>query len=157
MNNQNVAPDSSLQEEYQLTQRLVELLKQEQAQLIKADIEGLIAVTEEKTRAVARMSELTNRRYRALAAAGFAPKEDGMRAWLNTSAPASDASHCWQDLLKLAQSAKTLNNTNGLLINQHMVRNQSALNVLQGTQGGGFYGPNGQSTTKIQARGLVVG
>jgi flagella synthesis protein FlgN len=157
MNAKDVRPDSTLEDEHKLTQRLVELLKQEQAQLIKADVNGLIAVTEEKNRAVVHMSELTNFRYRALAAVGFPPKEDGMQAWLNTPASTPDAKQCWKDLLALAKSAKLLNNTNGLLISKHMTRNQNALNVLQGTRGANFYGPNGQSITKIRARGLVVG
>ncbi|MFI4939105.1 MAG: flagella synthesis protein FlgN [Burkholderiales bacterium] len=157
MNDKDVTPDSSLKDEYKLTQQLVELLKQEQAQLIKADIEGLIAVTEEKARAVAHMSELTKLRYRALAAAGFNPKEDGMQAWLKSLAPASDSATCYRDLLALAKAAKSLNNTNGLLISKHMTRNQNALNILQGVQGANLYGPNGQTTTKIRARGLVFG
>lgn len=156
MKAENVAPDNGLKNEYTLTERLIEILKQEQAQLVYANIDGLMAVTKEKTLAVAQISELTNRRYRALTAAGFAPKEDGMRAWLNVST-APDASKYWHDLLKLAHSAKALNNTNGLLISKHMSRNRAALNALQGTQGGSLYGPNGQSTTKIRARGLVVG
>jgi flagella synthesis protein FlgN len=149
-------PDSSLKEEYQLTQQLIALLKQEQAHLVKADINGLTAVTEEKSRAVNQMSALTGLRYRALAAAGFSPKEDGMQAWLNASAQ-PDAEKCWKDLLELAQSAKALNSTNGLLISKHITYNQNALNVLQGTRATNFYGPNGQTTTKIRPRGLVVG
>jgi len=152
-----VTPAATLQEEYRLTQQLIELLKQEQAHLIKADIEGLMAVTEEKSRAASQMSELTNRRYRKLADAGFAPMEGGMRAWLENAAPIGDAANCWQELLKLARSAKSLNNTNGLLISKHMARNQKALNILQGNRCNNFYGPNGQSTATIRSRGLVVG
>jgi len=157
MSTDSVTPAATLKEEYQLTQQLIDLLKQEQAHLIKADIEGLIAITEEKSRAASQMSELTNRRYRTLATVGFDPKEGGMRAWLEKAAPAGEAANCWQQLLKLAQSAKSLNNTNGLLISKHMSRNQKALNVLQGNQGNNFYGPNGQSTSTIRRRGLVIG
>jgi flagella synthesis protein FlgN len=157
MNPTQASPDANLKEECKLTQQLIEILRQEQAQLIKADVEGLIAVTAEKSRAVAHMSELTNRRYRALAQAGFDPQEGGMRAWLDAAAPAPAVSQCWQELLQLAKSVKSLNNTNGLLISKQMTRNQKALNVLQGAQGGPLYGPNGQSTNKMRPRGLVVG
>jgi len=154
---ESATPAATLKEEYQLTQQLIELLKQEQAHLIKADIEGLMAVTGEKAKAASHMSELTNRRYRNLANAGFAPKEGGMREWLESAASHGDAADCWQELLKLARSAKSLNNTNGLLITKHMARNQKALNVLQGGRSNNFYGPNGQSTATIRSRGLVVG
>jgi flagella synthesis protein FlgN len=150
-------PDSHLKEERQIAQQLVELLKQEQAQLVKADINGLTAVTEDKARAVNNMATLTELRYKALAAAGFAPKEDGMQAWIDAAAPRSEAEQCWKELLQFAQSAKSLNSTNGLLIGKHMTYNQKALNILQGSRATNFYGPNGQATTTIGPRGLVVG
>jgi len=153
----NLAPDSNLQEECRLTEQLIELLKQEQAQLVKADIEGLIAVTEEKSRIVAEISVTTNRRYRALANAGFDAREGGMRAWLNASVGTTEVNRRWQKLLQLAQTVKNLNNTNGLLISKHMTRNQKALNVLQGNLGGNLYGPNGQSTSHVRPRGVIVG
>lgn len=148
-------PDATLQEETRLTHHLIELLKQEQAHLIKADIEGLMAVTEEKSRAAFQMTELANRRYRNLATAGYDPMEGGMRAWVEASS-ATRAGAAWQELLSLAKSAKSLNSTNGLLISKHMSHNQKALAVLRGNQGG-FYGPNGQSTSTIRSRGFVLG
>jgi flagella synthesis protein FlgN len=155
MNAEN-APDRSLNEEYKLAQQLIELLKQEQAHLVKADVKGLTAVTEEKARAVSDLAKFTNLRYVALSKAGFIASESGMRTWLNAS-PAPDAEKCWKDLVQLAQSAKSLNKTNGLLISKLMTHNQNALNVLQGSRATNFYGPNGQSTTKIRPRGLVLG
>ncbi|HSY26910.1 MAG TPA: flagellar protein FlgN [Burkholderiaceae bacterium] len=156
MDTETLTPAVTLKEEFRLTQVLIELLKQEQAHLIKADIEGLIAITEEKSRAATQMSELTNRRYQALEKAGFPAKEIGMRNWLDASA-AAELTTYWKDLLKLAKSAKSLNNTNGLLINKHMTRNQKALNVLQGNLGSNVYGANGKATTTFRPRGLAVG
>jgi len=156
MNATNIKPDASLKEELQLTRQLVELLKQEQEQLIGANVEGLITVTEEKSRVVARMAELTNRRYRALAAAGFDAMEGGMRAWLN-AATDTEAEQSWQELLREAQSVKSLNNTNGVLISKQMTYNQKALNIWQGGQTSNLYGPNGQATSKMRPRGFVVG
>jgi flagella synthesis protein FlgN len=152
-----VKPDFSLNAEYKLTEQLIEILKQEQAQLISADIEGLIAVTEEKSRAVMMMTDLTNRRYSALARAGYDAKEGGMRDWLAATSASPEINRAWQDLLTLAQSVKSLNSTNGLLISKHMARSQKALNVLQGNEAAVLYGPNGKSTNKITTRGLVVG
>jgi flagella synthesis protein FlgN len=157
MNAESLTPASTLVEENQLTQRMIELLKQEQAHLIKADIEGLIAITDEKSQTATKMAVSACQRYQALATAGFAANEGGMRAWLDTAAPDSEICHFWQDLLKLAKSAKSMNNTNGLLINKHLVHNQKALEVLRGNSGANFYGPNGKSTSTFRPRGLVVG
>lgn len=153
-----IGPAESLGEEIGAGNALLQLLKQEQEHLVNADIEGLTRVTEEKNKAVARMSELAQRRYRILVAAGFAANEAGMQTWLKSPAAAPTAGKAWNDLLGLAQQAKELNRTNGLLIGQHMARNQTALNVLQGNQQGStMYGPDGQSASKSSSRRLVVG
>lgn len=156
MNVEFESPAATLSEETRLTMQLIELLKQEQAHLIAANIEGLMAITEEKSRAANEMNELAKRRYRCLATAGFDPQEGGMRVWLDTAAP-KDIAEAWNNLLTLAQSAKSLNSTNGLLIGKHMSRNQQALNILHGNQKNSFYGPNGQTTTPNRSRGLVIG
>lgn len=140
-----------------MTAELIDILKREQAQLIAADINGLMAVTEEKARVVARMTVLTEQRYRALVGAGFDGMEGGMRSWIDQSAQPADIEQSWQELLRLAQSVKNLNSTNGLLIGKHMMHNQQALNVLRGNPGGNFYGPDGQATSSPRPRGLVVG
>lgn len=151
-------PADSLDEERAAAHSLVQLLKQEQTHLVNADVEGLSRLTEEKAGIAAQMSELAKRRHRMLAAAGFDASESGMQAWVNSPAASTAAGASWNALLDLAQSAKELNRVNGLLIAQHMGRNQAALNILHGNaQGGSFYGPNGQSTTKIGSRRLVVG
>lgn len=149
---------TSLREEYQAARSLLAVLRQEQLQLVDADIDGLPALTAEKTKAVARMSELASRRHRALSAAGFAASEAGMQAWLESAPPLEDCRQNWQDLLSVLESAQELNRTNGLLIHKHMTRNQQALSVLHsGAQVGNFYGPNGQTTMTSIGRRLVVG
>lgn len=152
------SPAHGLEQEQQAATNLLQLLKQEQAVLVNADVDGLIKLTDEKAKLAAQMTQLAKQRHRALAAAGFEATETGMQAWLG-SATATTADHkAWTELLAVMQSAKELNRVNGLLISQHMTRNQSALNVLQGnTQGGPIYGPDGQATTKIGSRRLVVG
>lgn len=156
MQNPGNSPAASLGEEISIGNTLLQLLKQEQEHLIHANLDGLTGVTEEKTSAVARMTALALHRHRTLAAAGFEASESGMQRWVATAPAAVIKS--WDDLLGIARQAKELNRTNGLLINQHITRNQNALNVLQGNQnGGGMYGPNGQATSKNSSRTLVVG
>ncbi|HYD61022.1 MAG TPA: flagellar protein FlgN [Noviherbaspirillum sp.] len=147
----------SLGEELRAAAALLEVLKQEQSHLINADVDELAKLTEEKTKIVVRMGELAQNRHHALAGAGFDASETGMQKWVDGgSNPAAGKS--WKELLELAREAKELNRVNGLLIGQHMGRNQAALNILHGTpQGGAMYGPNGQSATQPNKRKLVVG
>ncbi len=157
MNTNGISPAHSLHQENQAARTLLDLLKKEQAQLIAADIDSLTVLTEEKSKLIAHLSELTTRRYQALATAGFDAKEAGMQAWLDKTAIAT-ASQSWKELLALATAAKEMNRTNGLLIGKHLARNQNTLNILKGgPQGQTFYGPNGQSSVKTSVRGLAVG
>jgi len=152
------SPADSLNEEHQAASSLLQILKQEQERLVEADIDGLVQLTEEKARLVTHMTDLAKRRHQTLAAAGFEASEAGMQAWLDASPNSTAARQAWKALLSLAESAKELNRLNGMLIGQHMARNQTALNVLQGAaQGGSFYGPDGQATTKPTSRGVIVG
>ncbi|MFC6521284.1 flagella synthesis protein FlgN [Undibacterium arcticum] len=149
------SPIDRLAEEHQAIVDLNQILEQEQAHLIQADIDGLNSLVDEKNRIVARMTALTNARHQSLAAAGYAASDAGMQSWLDHKGDHSDH---WKTLLSLAKSAKEINRTNGLLINKHMTRNQQALNVLQGTApSSNFYGPNGQATSQASTRRLVVG
>ncbi len=157
-----VSPADSLPQEQHAARVLIDLLQQEQAALISADIESLTMITERKTPVVAQMSELATKRHRALAALGHAASEIGMQAWVETrhlGHPAqSQAAAAWTALLAMARQAKEINRVNGLLIGSHLARNQSALNVLRVQSGGGnFYGPDGQASTRGVGRGLVVG
>jgi flagella synthesis protein FlgN len=157
MNMSGNSPSHSLQEEARIAHVLLELLKKEQAQLIAADIDSLTALTEEKTRLIAQLSELATQRQNALTAAGFDAQESGMQAWL-TAQNLPAANQAWKELLKLAQDAKEINRINGLLIGKHLARNQNALNVLKGApQGQGLYGPNGQASAGASGRGLAIG
>src|SRR4051794_25026656 len=130
MNQTGNSPAHNLYEENHMARLLLDLLKQEQAKLIAADIEALTALTEEKTRLVTRMSALATERHQALALAGFSATEDGMQAWLESHQPA-DARQSWQELMQLARDARDTNRSNGLLIGKHMARNQGALNILK--------------------------
>lgn len=152
------APGAILAGEQQAAGSLLQLLKQEQAALVDADVERLSSLTGEKAKLAAQMSQLAKQRHGLLAAAGFEASEAGMQEWLNSPRASAADSKAWGDLLALVQEANELNRVNGLLIGQHLARNQAALNILQGNaENGGMYGPNGQAATKVGSRRLVVG
>jgi flagella synthesis protein FlgN len=158
MHTQKIDPAESLQHETESASKLVDLLKQEQAGLLEADINRLSPLTEQKAAVVSRMFELASQRHHRLASLGFAADEQGMEKWLATPAGSKQGRKGWEQLLKLARSAKELNKTNGLLINRHMTRNQDAINALNLSVGGGnFYGPDGQSMNRPGSRNLVIG
>lgn len=158
MQSSGTSPADSLGEELTAANSLLQLLAQEQSRLVDVDVEGLSRLTGEKANIVARMTDLAKRRHRALAAAGFAADESGMLDWLNSPAAIGGVNQSWTQLLDIAQRAKELNRTNGLMIGQQIARNQGALNILQGDrQGGPIYGPNGQSASQSGSRRLVVG
>ena len=153
-----ISPAHGLEEEYQAGHALLKLLEQEQTALVNADVESLTKLTEEKARIAAHMSQLAKNRHQALDAAGFETTETGMQNWLASSQANAASNKTWNELLEIVRSAKELNRVNGMLISQHMARNQSALSVLYGnSQGGNLYGPDGQATTKVGSRRLVVG
>ena len=151
-------PTDTLAEELGAGRALLQLLKSEQELLVNADVDGLSKATEEKGKLVMKMGELAQRRHRCLAAAGFDASEAGMQTWLKRQKSTQQAQQSWTSLIELAQLAKELNRTNGMLINQHMARTQTALNVLQGPpEGGNLYGPDGQAKGSGGGRRLVVG
>src|SRR5471032_3639071 len=91
-------PLNSLREEHKIMTTLLDVLKQEQAHLITADIDSLTVVTTEKSALVNHMTILAGQRHRALGAAGYPAQESGMDAWIAASGEA-DAAPIWQALL----------------------------------------------------------
>lgn len=137
--------------------KLISLMKEEQDFLINADIINLQTLTIQKAEIVREMSELGKIRHKILISTGYEPLKISMEEWLNGTVD-SETGIIWTEILSLAKSAKELNNTNGLLINRHISRNQNTLNVLQGElPGAGFYGPDGQSKLLAATRCLIIG
>ena len=147
----------NLHEENLTINNLVKLIQHEQTLLINADIEAIKLIVDQKAQHIAKLAELSNKRYLTLATAGHQSDETGMQSWIDQhTAPAVNES--WQSLLSQANTAKELNHTNGLLINTHLSRNQNTLNVLRGSnKTGNIYGPDGQTTNATKSRGIVVG
>ena len=63
----------------------------------------------------------------------------------------------WRTLLELAASGKEMNRTNGLLIHQHMNRNQAGLHALRGGGQPAVYGRDGQQNIRTSGRSFVAG
>lgn len=151
-----VTPISSLREEQQLITSLLDVLRQEQAHLIVADIAALSAITPAKTALVQRMTLLAGQRHRALGAAGLSAGEAGMEPWLARGGD-TQARALWQELLAQTRAAKELNRINGMLINRHMGHTQGALDALRPkAKANSFYGPSGLTTNSTPSRGFLA-
>jgi flagella synthesis protein FlgN len=154
------SPLSTLRDEKQLISTLLDLLKQEQQILVRADSDGLNTVTPLKSSLITQLAQLAGERHAALGAAGFVPREEGMETWLDASQDA-DASSLWQDVLALTREAKEMNRVNGMLISKHLAHNQTILNAMRQPAARGpdnaFYGPTGQATGPGPSRRYVVG
>jgi flagellar biosynthesis protein FlgN len=157
---QTASPLSTLRDEKQLITTLLDLLKQEQQILVRADSDGLTSVTPLKSSLVTQLGQLAGQRHAALGAAGFAAREEGMQAWLDAS-PDKAAASLWQDLLAITREAKEVNRVNGMLITKHLSHNQAIINAMRqpAARGGeqAFYGPTGQATSSGPSRRYVVG
>lgn len=148
----------NLATENQAINNLVVLIQQEQSQLINANIVEVEQIIAQKAQHVAKLAELSSQRHAILALAGYESGESGMQSWIDQHSSEHKVNDAWQNLLTHVRNAKAMNHTNGLLINTHLNRNQTTLNVLRGTnKTGNFYGPDGQTTGVSKSRSIVVG
>lgn len=148
----------AIDQEVRAVARLTELLTQEQAALIAADIAALQPLLEEKNTLLHALNQAAQTRHRQLDAAGFSADNAGMTAWLaHQQSPALRTA--WRDLQQALAQTKELNRINGLLIGKHASRNQQRLDTLQtGQHGTHVYGPNGQTSPQGRTRhGAILG
>ncbi len=140
-----------------LVAELIALLEREQAHLVKADVDAIEAILEEKSLLLQRLNLAVKARYQLLQANGFSSNESGMSDWVEKQAK-KDITTAWVIFQKSLAQAKELNRLNGTLISKHFNRNQELLNHLQGTNdASSVYGPDGQAKSKGPSRsGLIV-
>ena len=149
------SPAAGLAQELELARELLECLQQEQACLIRADIVALGACATRKNSLVEQMNVLAKTRMQALTHAGHPVTEAGMLAWLAEQPDA--VRDDWRRLMDLATPGKELNRTNGLLIHQHLNRNQGGLQALRGGGQPAVYGRDGQQNVRTSGRTFVAG
>ena len=153
------SPISTVRDELALFATLMELMKQEQQFLVAADTDALGTITPQKAQLVAQMAALSKQRHAYLSAAGHAPEDGSMQAWLDQAGePVS--SELWQDLLAATRQAKEINRVNGMLIAKQLTNNQSIINAMRtptGAADASVYGPTGQTSSTATSRRVVIG
>jgi flagella synthesis protein FlgN len=133
-----------LEREVRQVEAFVELLRREQQLLGENAVDALQALVADKSRAAADLGDLAQGRDRLLADLGLAAGRAGMEAWVG-SANGVRSQAAWHRLLALAADARSLNETNGRLIDIHLNNNQQALAVLMAAANqAATYGPDGQ-------------
>ena len=158
MKNDVIEPGAALQMEMQLAESLLVLLQQEQQGLIDADTRKVLSLLEEKSRLVAGIKPLSNARLQMLGAGGHVATEAGMQAWIAQQPQALALGRCWARLRDISLEASEINRINGLLIHRHLIRNQAAIDVLQGNPAHSrVYGPDGQTAQRQPSRSRVIG
>ena len=146
----------TFEQDAQLAKELLATIRSEQTALVKADIDAIEAILDEKSEVLQRMNVVVLNRYEALAANGFEANEAGMSEWLKRQAKPA-LSEAWAVLKKTLIQAKELNRLNGMLINRQFNLNQQLLNHLQGNSGASdVYGRNGQAKTQSATRAVLM-
>lgn len=157
MNATSSSKPVSLEQDARFLGELLALMSREQAHLLKADVDAIEAVIEEKSLLLQRLNLAARARYDALSVNGFEASEAGMDAWVQQQAKPS-ISQAWAKFQKALNEAKEMNRLNGVLIAKHFNRNQELLNHLQGNSSkDSVYGRDGQAKSQTLTRsGLIV-
>lgn len=145
-----------LRQEQATLDRFIDLLQQEQAALVAANVDQLQPLSELKQKLSEELNGLARQRVAVLERAGFKADAAGMQAWLSKQ-PAS-AAEAWTQLRERAQTAQHLNQTNGKLIQSHLQHNQQALAVLMNAANkADIYGADGQPRTGPGSASRIIG
>lgn len=140
-----------LDEELKALRDFIAILEKEQQLLLSNDADQLLVLSEEKSQAANRITQLTQRRHQTW----LSQASDRMESLLPKQAPASQP--VWENIRKLAAQAQELNRINGELIQSGLRRNQQAVAALQNASqhAAGLYGPDGQPS--LGGSGRVLG
>ena len=140
---------SRLHAERDALKAFVTLLEAEQQALISGNADQLLGLADSKVLAAQELNKLAAARNDQLRV-----DSGGMTAWLQANA--ANGLSAWHDILQLAEQAKQLNRTSGILIQTKLRYNQQALMALQNAAHGvtGLYGPDGQHSLSASGRTL---
>lgn len=146
----------SFEEDTRLVNQLLDLLKREQINLIKHNMDEIELLIDVKSDLLQKINHVAKNRYAALAEKGFESNENGMVSWIHQESN-SAIKEAWNSFQATLVQAKEMNRLNGLLIAKHFNRNQQMLNNLQNTfQANDVYGRNGQKSAKRSVRNALT-
>jgi len=145
-----------LRQERSTFERFLDILQDEQAALVKGEIDRLTDIAQTKSGLVVELTRLAESRNHFLSSQGLPANKEGMTTWLNRQAAATetqDIETIWNDLLRIGASARLANETNGKMIELKLQHNQQALAVLTSAANQTtLYGPDGQHLSGAAGR-----
>lgn len=132
----------------------VSLLENEQENLLGDDTERLLPLVENKTKAAHELNTLATSRRNGLLSRGAGTAAGGISDWLRSHAASSLP--LWHEIQQLAEQARLLNRSNGILIQTRLRHNQQMLTALHSAANStsSLYGPDGQAHTPSGGRTL---
>lgn len=147
---------ASLQAEQDALGAFIGLLQAEQEVLVRGDAERLAELAPGKAAQIDLLTRLGEQRKRHLASQDLADSAKGMPAWMKRNLGfAAAVRTLWRELLARAETARQLNQSNGLLIENWLQQNRLKLAVLQSAAAAdGVYRPDGQLRPLRSARSL---
>jgi len=132
------------------------LLQAEQDALVQGDADRLAELAADKAAKIELLTHLGELRSRHLAAQNLSASAEGMLSWLNRNPGfAAAVRKIWRELLARAETARQINQSNGLLIESRLQQNRLKLAVLQtAAAADGVYRSDGQLRPLRSARSL---
>jgi flagella synthesis protein FlgN len=132
------------------------LLQAEQDALVRGDADRVAALAVDKETQIELLAHLGDLRSRHLAAQSLSGNAQGMLAWIRRNPGfAAAVGKIWRDLLTLAETARRINHSNGILIQKRLQQNRVKLAVLQSVAAAdGVYRSDGQLRPLRSARSL---
>lgn len=136
---------------------LVNVLEQEQDALAEGRFEELPPLAFDKDAAAGRVAAASKRRSELLERLGVKNERRAIETWIRAQADATLA-QTWSAILRFAEAGRTLNNSNGLMVEERLRNTQQAISVLMGQSAGAstLYGRDGQARAMGGGRQLGV-
>ena len=131
------------------------LLQVEQGALVQAQADRVADLAADKAARIEALSRLADQRSRHLTAQGLSGNAEGIKVWLSRHPElASAAKKAWRELMAVAETARQLNQDNGILIESKLQQNRQKLAVLQssGAAPDGVYHSDGRLSPLRSAR-----
>ena len=147
---------AGLQDEQKALVAFVSSLQAEQEALVQGDADRLAELATGKASQIELLTLLGEQRSRHLAAQNLSGSAEGMITWLKRNPGfAAAVSKIWRGLLAQAETARQINQDNGILIESRLQQNRLKLAVLQTAAApDGVYRPDGQLRPLRSARSL---
>ena len=156
---QNMSSDHGLagllENEILELERLLDALETEKTVLGGHDVQQMESTSKQKRQAVSSVEKASLERIQHLRASGISPvTEDWYQKYSQTRDASEELNERYQYLVSLTNRCRTLNQTNGLLINRRELLTSRVINILRANNTPEVYSDSGQSESTTDTRSL---